>query len=162
MKQTTVEKQFLRMAGEYGVCAELQKRHINANVAGGVMMPGDIFIFQDPKIWYVEVKTTKSTKFITGFFQKFHSAEHKPAPDFWVLVHINSETFISDFYVLTHEEMAKEQMKRNKMTEWQKVNGVDSVEIKHLNKEYLNNWKIIESIITVEKTNCNLSKNGEV
>ena len=60
-------------------------------------------------------------------------------------MHINSETFISDFYVLTHEEMAKEQMKRNKMTDWQKISGVDNIELQQL-ENYKNDWEKILNI----------------
>ena len=41
--------------------------------------------------------------------------------------------------------MAKEQMVRNKMTEWQKVKGVDSVELQQL-ENYKNDWGKILNI----------------
>ena len=128
MKPKTEEKQFLCKAGEYSVCAELQKRNINASVTAGAMLPGDIIIYHDLKIWMVEVKTTKSAKIVTAFFQKYYDPERINKPAFWVLVHIHPETLISDYYVLTHEEMTKEQMIRNGMTEWKAVKrGVDNI-----------------------------------
>ena len=150
MKQLKEEKNFLNMAGEYGVCSELQKRSIFANITYGKEKSADIIIVQDRKSWRVEVKTSMSNRIVTSFFQKFHTPETTPYPDFWVIVHIDSTTFMSDFYILTHAEMAKEQMIRNKMTEWTQINGVDNIELPQLEK-YKNKWDtILKTIINGE------------
>ena len=141
MKQTSSEKHFLSLAGEYGVCSELAKREIRASITYGNQKSADIIITRDKKAYVVEVKTSKTKRIVTGFFQKYHTPE-TPHPDFWVIVHINPDTLSSDFYVLTHEEMAKEQMIRNNMTTWEHINGVDNIMLSQL-EEYKNKWETI-------------------
>jgi hypothetical protein len=43
-----------------------------------------------------------------------------------IIVHFDKNNF-THFFVLTHQEMAEVQMKRNGMTEWRKVNGLNNV-----------------------------------
>lgn len=129
MAKKQIEKQRLSMAGEYGVCAELSKRGCDVSISLGNSKAVDIFLFkQDGTIVKrIEVKTSRSSKFVTGFFQKYYDKSHRNHPDFWVLVHIDSNN-ISHYYILTHEEMGDVQMKRNKMDVWGKVEkGCDNV-----------------------------------
>ena len=85
---------------------------------------------------------------VTSFFQKYYDPK-TPHPDFWVIVHINfkSENLETHFYVLTHEEIAAEQRCINKMevNEWKRINGVDNIPIKNLEK-YIDKWDKIEAI----------------
>lgn len=142
MKQTQQEKHFLNLAGEFSVCAELFKRRIHAHMTFGNHKATDILIVdKNKRVLTIEVKTSMSNKFVTGFFNKFPT-EETPHPDFWVLVHINEDTLDVDYYILKHSEMAKVQMQRNKMETWAKSNGVDNVLVKHLG-EYKNRWEII-------------------
>ena len=134
------------MAGEYGACSELHKREIAANITFGKEKAVDIVIISDNKVWNIEVKTTNKSKFVTGFFQKFPTPETKPKPDFWVLVYISPNTLATDFYVLTHKEVAKEQMKLNKMTKWEKVNGVDNIPVSQL-EQYKDKWDTIINVV---------------
>ena len=103
MSKSQDEKYSLNMAGEYGVCAELHKREITANITLGNKKAVDIVIISDNKVWTIEVKTTNRNKFVTGFFQKFPTPDTMPCPDFWVLVHICPKTFLTGFFVLTHK-----------------------------------------------------------
>ena len=147
MKQSKEEKNFLNMAGEYGVCSELQKRGISASITYGKEKAADIIIVKDKKAYVVEVKTSMTKRIVTSFFQKFHTPDTTPYPDFWVVVQIDSKTFVSDFYILTHKEMAKEQMIRNRMTAWQEVKGgVDNIELPQLEK-YKSKWNTILNIV---------------
>ena len=77
MKQQQEEKQFLNLAGEYGVCSELAKRHITASITYGNHKAADILIVnsESRKALVVEVKTTRSNRIVTGFFQKYHSPD---------------------------------------------------------------------------------------
>jgi hypothetical protein len=137
------EKYSLQMSGEYGVCAELHKRNITASITYGKHKAANVFIIRGEKASRIEVKTTNKNKVVTGFFQKYTSPETKPAPDFWVLVYIDSETFISDFYILSHNEMAAEQMKVNKMESWYEMKGgICTIQFSHLEK-YKNKWDIL-------------------
>jgi len=143
MKQSQEEKYCLNMAGEFSVCAELQKRKIDATVTYGNKKAVDIIIIgKNKQAWSVEVKTTTSNKFVTGFFQKYYQADIEPRPNFWVLVKIEDKTKNADFYVLTHKEMGEVQKGRNKMKEWHKVIGVDNVLTEHI-EEYKNKWETI-------------------
>ena len=142
MKQSPEEKHFLNLAGEFGVCAELFKRNIHANLTYGNHKATDIIVITNKQSFSIEVKTSMTNRIVTSFFQKFHTPEISH-PDFWVIVHINANNLQSEFYVLTHNEMAKEQMKRNGMTEWHKITGgVDNVLLSQL-ESYKNKWETI-------------------
>lgn len=145
MKMKVEEKHFLNMAGEYGVCAELNKRNIFSSITYGNHKAADIIIFKDDKIFRIEVKTSTTKKVVTGFFQKYDSKDQKPAPDFWVLVHIDTKTFISSFYLLSHIEMGDEQMISDKKESWSLTKGVDNIEFSRLEK-YKDKWdKLLNS-----------------
>jgi hypothetical protein len=56
-----------------------------------------------------------------------------------VLVYIDKNN-MSHYYVLSHQEMAAEQMRRNGMSQWAHVqNGVDNVLVRDLSN-YENAW----------------------
>ena len=142
MKQSSEEKHFLNLAGEFGVCAELFKRNIHANLTYGNHKATDIIVIANKRSFTIEVKTSMTNRVVTSFFQKFHTLE-TPHPDFWVIVHIDKQSLKSVFYVLTHKEMSKEQMKRNGMTEWHKIaGGVDNVLLSQL-EGYKDKWDTI-------------------
>ena len=72
MAKTSKEKYRLSMAGEYGVCAELSKRGFDASITFGNAKATDVVIILENKSFRrIEVKTTRSTRFVTGFFQKY-------------------------------------------------------------------------------------------
>ncbi len=78
------------------------------------------------------MKTSRNPRIVTGFFQKYASPTHNPHPDYWVLVYIDKD-YVSHYYVLTHQEMAKEQMRRNGMSQWTHIaKGVDNVLVRDL------------------------------
>ena len=126
------------MAGEYGVCAELLKRGFAASITFGNMKATDIIILMsDKKYKRIEVKTSRNTRFVTGFFQKYYDITQIDHPDYWVLVHIvpsgdNGE--MMNYYILTHQEMGEVQMKRNKMSQWQYVKGCDNVFLENISQ----------------------------
>ena len=123
------------MAGEYGVCAELCKRGYDASITFGNMKATDIIILMPDKTYRrIEVKTSRETRFVTGFFQKYFD-KSRIHPDYWVLVHIvptggNDE--MMNYYILTHQEMGEVQKDRNFMSLWYKVVGCDNVLLKHI------------------------------
>lgn len=130
---TPTEKYKLSLAGEFGVCSELSKKGYLASLTFGNCKSIDIIVSNENSsniFLSIEVKATRSNKFVTNFFKKYitPSTSH---PDYWVFVHIN-ENDISRFFILTHEEVAELQMIRNKMTVWEHHIGVDSLEIKSL------------------------------
>ena len=126
MAKTSKEKYRLSMAGEYGVCAELSKRGFDVSLTMGHAKATDVMIFlEDKSFRRIEVKTSHSTRFVTGFFQKYFD-KTRIHPDFWVLVQIDEEN-ISHYYILTHEEMGEVQIKRNEMNKWEKIVGCDNV-----------------------------------
>ena len=144
------EKYRLSMAGEYGVCAELCKRGFDASVTMGNAKATDIIIFMKDKSYRrIEVKTTRSTRFVTGFFQKYYDKDiiH---PDFWVLVQIDAEN-ISRYFILTHEEMGIVQMDRIEMDDWERIEGCDNVLLRDL-EPFKEKWETIESIKEVTET----------
>jgi len=133
------EKYFLGLAGEYAVCSELAKRNIQANLTLGNNKSIDIILVDENNTaTTIEVKTTNKNRFVTGFFQKYKTQE-TPHPDFWILVTID-KTFHTRFFILSHEELAKIQMARNKMTNWvENKGGVDNVLVEHV-VGFENSW----------------------
>lgn len=146
------EKQFLGLAGEYGVCAELSKRGIPCSLTFGNAKAADVLVFgkQGQKSCYIiEVKTSKSTRFVTNFFQKYGDKNKQPHPDFWVIVHIDEkdENLTSSYHILTHEEMGQVQMERNKMTKWEPApKGCDNVLLQHI-KQFEGKWDTIKDCL---------------
>ena len=144
MAKSSTEKYKLSMAGEYGVCAELCKRGYDASITFGNMKATDIIILMPDKTYRrIEVKTSRETRFVTGFFQKYFD-KSRIHPDFWVLVQIDEENN-SHYYILTHEEMGEVQMKRNEMDKWEKIDGCDNVLLRDLDP-FKEQWDKFESI----------------
>ena len=129
------------MAGEYGACAELSKRGHDVSLTMGNAKATDIILFKTNGTFVrIEVKTSRSTRFVTNFFQKYFDKSKNNHPDYWILVHIDKQNN-SHYYILTHEEMGDVQMQRNNMAEWYKVEkGCDNVLLNHV-KQYENKWE---------------------
>ena len=147
MKKTQSQKHFLGLAGEYAVCTELAKNEINASLTLGNHKAVAIIATNpnNSKACFIQVKASDTTRIVTGFFQKYKTKQ-SPHPDFWIIVHFGEDN-ITDFYVLTHNEMAKVQMERNGMTEWREVNGVDNVLLNSLSN-FKNKFETITNHLT--------------
>ena len=144
MAKSSTEKYKLSMAGEYGFCAELCKRGYDASITFGNMKATDIIILMPDKTYRrIEVKTSRETRIVTGFFQKYFD-KSRIHPDFWVLVQIDEEN-MSHYYILTHEEMGEVQMKRNEMDKWEKIEGCDNVLLRDLDP-FKEKWDKFENI----------------
>ena len=140
-------KYFWAAAGEYGVLSELNKRCIEAQLTVGNKKAVDVLFFQrSTGLWKsIEVKSTMQIAVVTSFFQKYGDLDSKEAkPDFWILVRTDPKTLKSEYRILSHEEMAMVQMKRNKMDKWEyRPNGVDSVQWHHVDEacpDALDGW----------------------
>jgi len=110
-----IEKYYLSLAGEYRVCAELLKRHIFATVTFGNMKGADVVaVGANRRAAIVEVKASNSSRFVTRFYQKYKSSELEH-PDFWVLYSVipADESTTERFFVLSHDELASKQRRRN-------------------------------------------------
>jgi len=158
--QTKPTKYHLNLAGEYRVCSELLKRGIFATVTFGNMKGADVIaVGSNRNAAVVEVKTSRSQRFVTGFYQKYKTpkVEH---PTFWVLysVRLKLEPMIERFFVLTHEELAEAQARRNfpgKRLKWEEVarrvkQGVDNVLAQDL-EEHEDAWDKIIDFCTKSK-----------
>jgi hypothetical protein len=141
-----LDKYHLNLAGEYRVAAELLKRGIFATITYGNKKGADTYaIGPNRRTAVVEVKTSNSLRFVTGFYQKY-KVETQDHPDFWVLYRLALHGD-EDFYVLTHEEMAIAQSARNYPNEhlrWEQhaervARGVDNV-LGHDLQEHLSAW----------------------
>ena len=141
MAKNQTERFRLSMAGEYGVCAELSKRGYDVSITMGNAKAVDVYVFTGNVVRRIEVKTTRSNKLVTGFFQKYFDPS-QCHPDYWVLVHIDSQN-ISHFFILTHQEMGNVQMQRNGKNTWgPNPGGVDNVLLKHI-VQFENMWSKI-------------------
>lgn len=136
----TKNKYDIGMAGEFGVCSELYKRGYDASITLGNKKAVDIYVaIANDRHISIEVKTSRNTKIVTGSFQKYASPNQIPHPDYWVLVYIDKNN-MSHYYVLSHQEMAAEQMRRNGMSQWAHIaKGVDNVLVRDLSI-YENAW----------------------
>ena len=137
-----INKYQLGLAGEYGVCSELLKRNLDVFVTLGNAKSVDIYVIKQGKALRIEVKTSQTGKFVTGFFKKYHDISNNNHPDFWILVYMDKSNN-SHYYILTHQEMGDTQMRRNKWTSW-KANpkGVDNILLSHI-QQYENQWQKI-------------------
>ena len=110
------EKDFLNLAGEYRVCAELLKRMLFARITYGNKKGVDIFaIGSERRVAVIEVKASNSNRFVTSLFQKYPDPT-ATRPDFWVLCSFRKTSegvYEERFFILTHEELAIAQAKRN-------------------------------------------------
>ena len=114
-KRKKIDKYHLSLAGEYRICSELLKRGIFATVTFGNMKGVDVVaVGPNRRAAIIEVKTSQSNRFVTGFYQKYKTTD-KEHPTFWVLSSIKSieESYVERFFVLTHNEMAQAQAQRN-------------------------------------------------
>lgn len=107
-----LDKYYLNLAGEYRVASELFKRGVFATIAYGNRKGADIYVIgPNRRTAVVEVKASNSDRFVTGFYQKY-ADEAKEHPHFWVLYSLKKDG-AEEFYILTHQEMAKAQADRN-------------------------------------------------
>ena len=147
-----IDKYHLNLAGEYRVCAELLKRGIFATVTYGNMKGCDIVaVGTNRQAAIIEVKTSQSTRFVTGFYQKYKTIDQEH-PTFWVLYSIRADgnEFEERFFILTHEELAQAQADRNHPGEnlpyeeraERVAKGVDNVVAKNV-EQHENAWEKI-------------------
>ena len=111
LSRRKIDKYYLNLAGEYRVCAELLKRGIFATVTFGNMKGADIIaVGPNRRAAVIEVKASNSTRFVTGFYQKYKTADVEH-PAFWVLYSVRSDgdAFTERFFVLSHEELGEKQ-----------------------------------------------------
>jgi len=136
------EKYNLNLAGEYAVSSELAKRNIQFNLTLGNKKAVDIIVLKEEnKAITIEIKTTNKNRIVTGFFQKYKTPD-VPHPDIWIFVIID-KLLVSRFFILTHKEVAKIQMKRNNMNKWQEIkNGVDNLVLSDI-IDFENKWNKI-------------------
>lgn len=143
---TQIKKQMIGMSGEFAVCAELLKRQKQCSVTYGQAKAIDIIVTNIngvPTCKTIEVKTTRNTRVVTNFFKKYPSPQSSPHPDYWVLVNIDENNQFQ-YYILTHDELAQEQMKRNNTNIWSpNKKGVDNLLFKNLAK-YKDQWNKIQ------------------
>lgn len=105
-----IDKYYLSLAGEYRVCAELLKLKVFATVTFGNMKGADVIaVGPNRRAAVVEVKASNSTRFVTGFYQKYKTQDEEH-PTFWVLYSVQPT---ERFFVLSHEELAAKQAFRN-------------------------------------------------
>lgn len=150
-----LDKYYLNLAGEYRVASELFKRGLFATITYGNKKGADIYaIGPNRQTAVVEVKASNSSRFVTGFYQKYvdEMTEH---PDFWVLCSFWHEG-PEEFYVLSHAEMARAQAARNsgEALTWvenaEKVKtGVDNVLAKDL-QNFKSAWDKIVAWCTAD------------
>ena len=107
-----LDKYHLSLAGEYRVASELLKRDIFATLTFGNAKGADLYaIGPHRRTAIVEVKSSNSTRFVTGFYQKYKD-EMRDHPEFWVLYSLG-EDLTEEFFILTHGEMVMAQNARN-------------------------------------------------
>ncbi len=110
-----IDKYYLNLAGEYRVSAELLKRGIFATVTLGNMKGADVIaVGANRRAAVIEVKASNSSRFVTSFYQKYKTVTCAH-PAFWVLysVKVQGDSHVERFFVLTHEELAQRQSRRN-------------------------------------------------
>ncbi len=154
-----IDKYHLNLAGEYRVAAELLKRGIFAAVTLGNMKGADVIATgPNRRTAIIEVKASNSNRFVTGFFQRYKTPE-SPHPTFWVLCAFKpgAEFNTERAFVLSHEELARAQARRNcpgeRLSYGQAaarvVKGVDNVRVEDV-KDFENDWSKVVAYCTVK------------
>ncbi len=146
----------LNLAGEYRVASELFKRDIFATITYGKRKGADIYaIGENRRLAVIEVKASNAGRFVTKFYQTYRdeAVEH---PHFWVLYWLREAGtggFDEDFFVLSHDELAKAQAARNGTSDLPYAEcvarvekGVDNVLARDLT-EHKNAWDKIASFM---------------
>jgi len=91
-----------------------------ATITYGTRKSVDIYAIGDrhQRALKIEVKTSQIRRFVTGIGQKQkRSTNGLEAPDYWVLVHVRrglDGCYTERFFVLTHREICRKQMARNR------------------------------------------------
>jgi hypothetical protein len=149
MAKEKIGKHHLNLAGEFRICSELLKRGISASVTYGNMKACDIVAIglnRRPAI--IEVKSSQSLKFVTGFYQKYKSLDQEH-PTFWVFYSVRKvdREFVERFFVLTHEEVAHVQAVRNHHEHLhyserarRVAKGVDNILAANIERDHENAW----------------------
>lgn len=145
--KTNSEKERLGLAGEYRVLSELLLRDFNATITTGRSKGTDILIFlKNKKYLRIEVKTSKNGRnFVTSFYPKY-SEKSVTDPDLWIFFlpkNVSTDDKVSEdiFYILSHDEVKKMQLKVNKGNETKRGEGVDNIPLKLFKEISSGNWE---------------------
>lgn len=99
-------KQYLSLAGEFAVAAELNLQGISASVSYGTSKNADVVAFGERnKLARIEVKATDKSRWPLG--NKVTQPTPKESNSFWVLVHFQGRHSLqqSKMFVMTHKEI---------------------------------------------------------
>lgn len=102
------DKQFLNLAGEFYVAAELSRRKIVSSITYGSSKKADIFAFSDDKekLALIEVKASNKKKWPLG--EKVLNRNLWKPRSFWILVDLSSQPpHPPNFYIFTATELGK-------------------------------------------------------
>lgn len=146
------DKTKIGLAGEYRVLSELLKRGYNASLTMGNAKATDIIVFNDKRSFIrIEVKTSRSNKFVTGYYPKYTdpSALH---PDLWVfyLPDLSEKSNEDRFFILTHEEVGRLQLEVNRGNMTEKGKGCDNIPLKQfkgIEADFEDSWGKIKAAL---------------
>lgn len=133
------EKINLSAIGKYGTLSELLKRNLYASFES--KRDNNIIIkhANDSKSLAV-VRTTRSERFVTHFFDKRYHDQNNPV-SYWIFCRVD-ENNISHYYILTHAEMDEIQTRMNNNIHQIPSGGVDCVNLQFI-EDHENRWDLI-------------------
>lgn len=133
------EKINLSAIGKYGTLSELLKRNLYASFES--KRDNNIIIkhANDSKSLAV-VRTTRSERFVTHFFDKRYHDQSNPV-SYWIFCRVD-ENNISHYYILTHAEMGEIQTRMNNNIRQIPSGGVDCVNLQFI-EDHENRWDLI-------------------
>jgi hypothetical protein len=133
------EKINLSAIGKYGTLSELLKRNLSASLES--KRDNNIIIkHADNSKSLAVVRTTRSDRFVTHFFDERYHDQNKPV-SYWIFCRIDESNY-SHYYILTHDEMDKIQTRMNSNIRQIPSGGVDCVNLQYI-ADHENRWDLI-------------------
>ena len=133
------EKINLSTIGKYGTLSELLKRNLSASIESN--RSNNIIIKKAGNSKFLAVvRTTRSERFVTHFFDERYHNQSKPV-SYWIFCRID-ESNNSHYYILTHAEMDEIQTRMNSNIHQIPSGGVDCVNLQYI-EDHENRWDLI-------------------
>lgn len=133
------EKINLSAIGKYGALSELLKRNLYASFES--KRDNNIIVkHADDSKSLAVVRTTRSERFVTHFFDKRYHDQSNPV-SYWIFCRVD-ENNISHYYILTHAEMDEIQTRMNNNVHQIPSGGVDCVNLQFI-EDHENRWDLI-------------------
>lgn len=130
-----------KMAKE-AICKKLQSFGLSVKIVPE-QRKSFVVISKNDKTWKVRVHAGQKKNVVTKFFQKHDNTK---LPSFWINVHIDLDTNLHDYFVMTPQDVENMQFIENRRKKPREGEGVDNIGFDIL-KPYQNRWETILNVV---------------